>query len=65
VSGSHDCSLRVWSLEGEVLAELLGHTAIIYHVDATSNGTIASGETVCGVVYICVWWRWWWRWGAV
>jgi hypothetical protein len=43
VSGSHDCSLRVWSLEGDVLAELLGHTAIIYHVAATGNGTIASG----------------------
>ena len=44
VSGSHDCSLRVWSLEGDVLAELLGHTAIIYHVAATGNGTIASGN---------------------
>lgn len=43
VSGSHDCSLRVWSLEGDVLAELLGHTAIIYHVAATADGLIASG----------------------
>lgn len=46
VSGSHDCSLRVWSLEGDVLAELLGHSAIIYHVAATDSGLIASG--VCG-----------------
>lgn len=43
MSGSHDCSLRVWSLEGDVLAELLGHTAIIYHVAATGSGVIASG----------------------
>lgn len=44
VSGSHDCSLRVWSLEGDVLAELLGHSAIIYHVAATDSGLIASGS---------------------
>jgi hypothetical protein len=33
----------VWSLEGDVLAELMGHTAIIYHVAATADGIIASG----------------------
>jgi hypothetical protein len=49
VSGSHDCSLRVWSLEGDVLAELLGHTAIIYHVATTADGLIASGaHGACG-----------------
>jgi phospholipase A-2-activating protein len=44
VSASHDCSLRVWSGAGEVLSELLGHTAIIYSVAATAAGRIASGE---------------------
>jgi WD40 repeat protein len=44
VSGSHDCSLRVWSLSGEVMAELCGHSAIIYSVAATPAGLIASGE---------------------
>jgi hypothetical protein len=33
----------VWSLDGDVLAELLGHSAIIYHVAATDSGLIASG----------------------
>lgn len=32
VSGSHDMTLRVWSPEGRSLAELVGHTAIIYSV---------------------------------
>jgi phospholipase A-2-activating protein len=49
VSASHDCSLRVWSGTGEVLSELLGHTAIIYSVAATAEGRIASGEACCSV----------------
>lgn len=48
VSASHDCTLKVWSLSREVLAELVGHTAIIYSVAATSTGLIASGTRVCG-----------------
>jgi phospholipase A-2-activating protein len=45
VSGSHDCSLRVWSLDGTTLAEMHGHTAIIYSVAAAgSSGLIASGS---------------------
>jgi hypothetical protein len=34
----------LWSGAGEVLAELLGHSAIIYSVAATADGRIASGE---------------------
>lgn len=43
VSGSHDCSLRVWTLQGDCLAEMHGHSAIIYAVAATATGLIASG----------------------
>lgn len=62
VSASHDLTLRVWTGDGQVLAELLGHTAIIYAVTALENGTIASGipldvcvwSCVCLHLYVCV-----------
>lgn len=44
VSASHDCTLRVWDLAGETLAELVGHTALVYAAAATANGLIASGS---------------------
>jgi hypothetical protein len=37
----------LWSGAGEVLAELLAHSAIIYSVAATADGRIASGEVRC------------------
>ena len=43
VSASHDMTLRVWSPDGSTLAELVGHTAIIYSCAATQAGLIASG----------------------
>jgi hypothetical protein len=43
VSASHDTTLRVWSMEGETLATLAGHTALVYACAAAPNGTIASG----------------------
>lgn len=43
VSGSHDTSVRVWALSGETLAELYGHTALVYTVAATASGLIVSG----------------------
>lgn len=52
VSASHDQSLRVWALTGETLAELYGHSAIIYCVAATPGGLIASGR---GVEALAVW----------
>mmetsp|Transcript_2177 Transcript_2177/g.5525 ORF Transcript_2177/g.5525 Transcript_2177/m.5525 type:complete len:870 (-) Transcript_2177:299-2908(-) len=47
VSASHDMTLKVWALSGEVVAELVGHTAIVYACAAVSVGgaqLIASGS---------------------
>lgn len=49
MSGSHDQSVRVWALSGEVLAELYGHSALVYSVAATKDGLIASGARRRGV----------------
>lgn len=44
VSASHDGTLRVWAADGSVLAELVGHTALVYAVAASPDGgTLASG----------------------
>jgi len=58
VSGSHDFTAKVWALSGEVVSELLGHTALIYAVAALPNGLIATGVCVCVfvrcVLLVCV-----------
>jgi WD40 repeat protein len=48
VSGSHDTTIRVWALSGQVLAELVGHTALVYAVAAGPGGILASGEAGAG-----------------
>ncbi|KAF8405163.1 hypothetical protein HHK36_010062 [Tetracentron sinense] len=47
LSGSHDGSIRLWALSGEVLMEMVGHTSIIYSVDAHVSGRIVSGSEDC------------------
>lgn len=42
VSGSHDMTLRAWTLGGDCIATLVGHTALIYACAATST-VLASG----------------------
>lgn len=42
VSGSHDMTLRAWTLAGDCIATLAGHTALIYACAATSTA-LASG----------------------
>ncbi|OIW08701.1 hypothetical protein TanjilG_03377 [Lupinus angustifolius] len=37
-------SLRLWAVSGEVLMEMVGHTAIVYSVDSHSSGLIVSGS---------------------
>ncbi|GKG44460.1 phospholipase A2-activating protein, partial [Tanacetum coccineum] len=38
-------SIRLWALTGEVLLEMVCHTAIVYSVDAhKSSGLVASGS---------------------
>ncbi|KAL5987129.1 hypothetical protein ACLOJK_041125 [Asimina triloba] len=41
LSASHD---GLWALSGQVLMEMVGHTSIVYSVDAHSSGLIASGS---------------------
>ncbi|KAL2596576.1 hypothetical protein AAZV13_11G111000 [Glycine max] len=44
LSASHDGSLRLWAVSGEVLMEMVGHTAIVYSVDSHASGLIVSGS---------------------
>ncbi|MCI23188.1 phospholipase A-2-activating protein, partial [Trifolium medium] len=44
LSASHDGSLRLWAASGEVLMEMVGHTAIVYSVDSHASGLIVSGS---------------------
>ncbi|XP_058069145.1 uncharacterized protein LOC131218555 [Magnolia sinica] len=47
LSASHDGSIRLWAISGQVLMEMVGHTSIVYSVDAHSSGLIASGSEDC------------------
>ncbi|WOH04652.1 hypothetical protein DCAR_0624063 [Daucus carota subsp. sativus] len=47
LSASHDSSIRLWALSGEVLLEMVGHTSIVYSVDAHVSGLIVSGSEDC------------------
>ncbi|VFQ67870.1 unnamed protein product [Cuscuta campestris] len=47
LSASHDGSIRLWDLSGEVLMEMVGHTSIVYSVDAHVSGLIVSGSEDC------------------
>lgn len=40
----NDSSIRLWALTGEVLLEMVGHTAIVYSVDAHKSGLVVSGS---------------------
>ena len=47
VSASHDQTLKVWTLAGECLSELVGHTALVYSAAATppdGGSLVASGS---------------------
>ena len=43
LSASHDGSARLWSAQGEVLAEYLGHTALVYAVAGGAH-LVATGS---------------------
>ncbi|CAH9056252.1 unnamed protein product [Cuscuta europaea] len=47
LSASHDGSIRLWDLGGGVLMEMVGHTSIVYSVDAHVSGLIVSGSEDC------------------
>nr|CAB3451833.1 unnamed protein product [Digitaria exilis] len=49
LSASHDsfvsCStVKLWALTGQPLLEMIGHSSLVYSVDAHSSGLIASGS---------------------
>ncbi len=45
VSASHDQTLRVWTFQGDCIAELVGHTALVYNAACSDDGSlIASGS---------------------
>ncbi|TPX41099.1 hypothetical protein SeMB42_g04279 [Synchytrium endobioticum] len=45
VSAANDASLRIWSIRGQCLKELHGHTAFVYSVSVLPSGEIvSSGE---------------------
>ncbi|KAK5837161.1 uncharacterized protein LOC108460444 isoform X1 [Gossypium arboreum] len=44
LSASHDGSIMLWAQSGEVLMVMVGHTSIVYSVDAHVSGLIVSGS---------------------
>ncbi|XP_039131042.1 phospholipase A-2-activating protein [Dioscorea cayenensis subsp. rotundata] len=49
LSASHDCSIRLWALTGQLLMEMVGHTSLVYSVDAHISGLVASGSEDCSL----------------
>ncbi|XP_040381866.1 phospholipase A-2-activating protein isoform X2 [Oryza brachyantha] len=44
LSASHDGTIKMWALTGQPLLEMIGHTSLVYSVDAHSSGLIVSGS---------------------
>lgn len=45
VSASHDLTLRVWSFEGECIAELIGHTALVYSAACSHDSSLIASAS--------------------
>ena len=45
VSASHDQTLRVWTFQGECIAELVGHTALVYSAACSEDGTLIASAS--------------------
>ena len=45
VSASHDQTLRVWTFEGECIAELVGHTALVYSAACSDDGSLIASAS--------------------
>lgn len=50
-SGSNDNTIKLWTNEGELISELVGHTQPIYGMDRLENGDIIS----CGDDGVRIW----------
>lgn len=44
VSASHDMTLKLWDFQGNIVSDLIGHTAIVYSVATSSSGLVASAS---------------------
>uniref|UniRef100_A0A0D9WV36 Phospholipase A-2-activating protein n=1 Tax=Leersia perrieri TaxID=77586 RepID=A0A0D9WV36_9ORYZ len=44
LSASHDGTIKMWALTGQAILEMIGHTSLVYSVDAHSSGVIVSGS---------------------
>lgn len=42
-------SIRLWALTGQLLMEMVGHTSLVYSVDAHISGLVASGSEDCSL----------------
>lgn len=45
VSASHDQTLRVWTFEGDCIAELVGHTALVYSTACSDDGSLIASAS--------------------
>lgn len=45
ISASHDQTLRVWTFEGECIAELVGHTALVYSAACSEDGSLVASAS--------------------
>jgi WD40 repeat protein len=55
-------TIKLWALTGQPLLEMIGHTSLVYSVDAHSSGLIASGSEDRSVKIwkgdlLCMLWR--------
>eukprot|EP01025_Chloroclados_australasicus_P028368 TRINITY_DN2813_c1_g1_i1.p1 TRINITY_DN2813_c1_g1~~TRINITY_DN2813_c1_g1_i1.p1 ORF type:complete len:801 (-),score=103.55 TRINITY_DN2813_c1_g1_i1:283-2685(-) len=44
VSGSHDLTARLWTLDGSTITEFVGHKMLLYAVAVSKQGVIATGS---------------------
>ncbi len=45
VSASHDQTLRVWTFQGDCIAELVGHTALVYSAACSDDGSLIASAS--------------------
>lgn len=45
VSASHDQTLRVWTFQGDCIAELVGHTALVYNAACSDDGGLIASAS--------------------
>ena len=53
VSASHDQTLRVWTFQGDCIAELVGHTALVYNAACSDDGGLIASASEDNTV--CTW----------